>query len=306
MNIKILIIFSLLSIVFLSGCIEKNEEVGYSDEALKLETEISEKTEGIRILPGQTVRMIVYLTNQVENPVKDVDFYISNPYGIMISRVDCGFGCVCERGSNSCGNVSCDYNGCHFDEIQSLDQYEIDFSLKIPSEEEISYFGWELKPELTLEYNYSGVSILYLPILKYGEKMEKPASELTQTKGPIHVDIQSDKWISSGSIFPLYVSVKDVINSQSRIKIEKNNFHLSIPDYIELNETEIGRCDFSKGDGYYIPKKGDIMLPLKNPLVCTLKANVTIPMVKAPIQAEYSYRYRVVKTEDIKVEHAIA
>jgi hypothetical protein len=317
MGFKKLVILSLILVVLFSGCIEiegGEEKFVPKDEALKLETVI-EREERMRILPEQTIRMLVFLTNQVENEVKNVNLTISNPFGIKVQRVNCGPDCVCgwETTEEKCDGVSCTFNGCHYDAIQSQDQIEIDFSLKIPSEEEISYLGRDLKPEITLKYNYSGESILYIPILRYGEKLKEAPTEFTQTKtkGPIHVYIESDEWVREESIFPLYVEVKDVVTTrtpESRLTIPNESFKIEIPaKYINLSE---GRCDFninsSSNDTILLFPKDDIILPQKKPLACTLKAReVKTPLVKVPLKAEFSYTYEVRRIEEIKVEKSL-
>jgi len=308
----------LILIIFISGCVGQNGDSvkpEYSDNALKLEIETSEKIEGRRILPEQTIRMIVTLTNQVENDVENVSLNISNPYGITISKVNCGCGCTFrweekdEHETKPCESVPdgfCTFNGCFYDKIQSLDQVEIEFSLKLPSEQEITYLGRELKPELRLEYDYYGESTLYVPILAEGEKIEEPPLEFTQTIGPIHADIESDKWVREGSYFPFYVDVKDVVNSQSKLTINETDFKVNLT-HAGIDEESIGRCDFTNETtiDYFIPKN-EIVLPLKNPLVCTLKADeITVPMIKTRITADYSYRYIVEKIEPIKVEKSL-
>jgi len=353
----------LIGVVLVSGCVEQDGEgPEYHDNALKMEYEVTEKIEKTRILPGQSIRMIVYLTNQVEKDTTNVDMIISNPYGIEISRVNCGSNCVCDstnQGKKDCGNgISCYYNGCNYDKIQSLDEVEINFALDVPSEEEITSVGYELKPELTLEYDYDGQSMLFIPILRYGEKPTETKTEFTQTTGPIHVDIRSDKWVRGGSIFPLFVEVKDVVKSGEKIMIEKDDFKLTKYTHITGLGGNLGRCDFEGVSGCIgdpdpcsetancdvcgcdrvdhlacggeptsceshsedacrlcgcnwldtkvnIPIK-NIELPMKDPLVCTLEAeNPTVPMVKALIGIDYSYRYKIEKTETIRVEKGL-
>ena len=97
MGIKWLLALLLLT-VFISGCVGQDGdsiEPEYSDNALKLEIETSEKIEGRRILPEQTIRMIVTLTNQVEKDIESVSLSVFDPYGITVSKVNCGYGCVC-------------------------------------------------------------------------------------------------------------------------------------------------------------------------------------------------------------------
>jgi hypothetical protein len=316
MGFKKLVILSLILVVFSSGCIKvegEGEKFVPKDEALNLETEIIEKKERTRILPDQTIRMVVFLTNQVENDTTNVSLRISNPFGVRIQRVDCGSRCVCEWPDKKSGcdeGVSCTFNGCHYDAIQSQDQIEIDFSLKIPSEEEISYLGRDLKPEITLEYDYGGESVLYIPILRYGEKLKEAPTEFTQTKGPIHVDIESDKWVREGSIFPVYFRIKDVINSQSKLIIDNKSFEVYFPlEYVDVSECnpplDKVSCSYIPADTCYRPKE-DIRLPLEDPLVCSLVAkDPGAPMVKPPIIAKYRYRYKVEKTELIRIEKAL-
>jgi len=256
--------------------------------------------------------MVVTLTNQVENETGNVDLKIINPYGVHISKVDCGDDCICEweegrakkidtKGKCN-GDVQCDYNGCTYSSIQSLDIKEITYGLKISSEEEISEMGRDLKPEIMLKYDYSGTSALYVPIYKYGEKPVDPKKEFTQTTGPIHVDIDSDNWVRAGDLFPIYIDVKDVAHSTEKLTIYKNDFTMSV-DHASISDPTIGRCDFTSPT-YEHPEK-NITLPLINPLVCTLKADdITAPMVKAPIIIDYSYTYKVEKTEKIRVEKA--
>lgn len=317
MGIKWLLAILIL-IVFISGCLELDgDEIKptYSDNALKMETSIKEKEEGRRILPDQTIRMVVTLTNQVEDATDNVELKITDPHGILISKVDCGSNCTCELNappSDGCDSlVNCSYNGCYYKSIQSLDEEEITFGLKIPGEEQISAAGRDLKPEIMLEYDYSGTSALYIPIYKYGEKPAEPKKESTQTTGPIHVDIDSDDWVRAGDLFPIYVDVEDVAHSTEDLMIPNDTFKMSIGHADVKDETgeKIGRCDFEgPTDDFYFPEE-NITLPLKNPLVCTLRAHesdlLTAPMVKASIIIDYSYTYKVEKTEKISVEKAI-
>jgi len=297
----------LILIIFISGCIndEKEIEPEFKDNAVKMDVKIREKEENRRILPGQTIRMTVTLTNQVEDETDNVDLKIINPYGIQISKVDCGDGCVClwpDIVDCSVTGRSCNFNGCYYDSIQSLDEQEITFGLKIPSEEEISAMGRDLEPKIMLDYHYGGTSVLYVPIYKYEEKPVEPKKEFTQTTGPIHVDIDSDNWVRAGDLFPAYIDVKDVVRTSEKIIIIKNDFTMTV-EHAGIDEETIGRCDFTS-PAYTKPKE-DINLPLDNPLVCTLKAEEpSAPMVKTSITIDYSYTYKVEKTEKIRVEKA--
>ena len=135
MEIKWLLAILIL-IVFVSGCVgQDGDEIKptYSDNAVKMEISIREKEERRRILAGQTIRMTVTLTNQVEESTGNVDLRIINPYGIHISQVDCGSNLICGENdipvSSDDNKVKCYYNGCYYDSIQSLDREEITFGL---------------------------------------------------------------------------------------------------------------------------------------------------------------------------------
>jgi len=317
MGIKWLLAFLIL-IVFISGCLDDTDEIKpkYSDNALKTEIRIREEDERRRILPDQTIRMTVTLTNQVENQTDYVYLRITDPHGILISKVDCGYGYACDLDDWSSdtefisydeGRVRCYFNGCYYDSIQSLDQEEITFGLKIPSEEQISAGGRELNPEIMLKYNYSGVSVLYVPIYNYGEKPVEPKKEFTQTTGPIHVDIDSDNWVRTGDLFPIYVDVKDVAHSTEELVISNTSLEMWVNwADIKDNGEKIGRCDFERsGSGSYSPEES-IILPQRIPLVCTLRAqDISAPMVKASIEIDYDYEYKVKKTKTIRVEKSL-
>jgi len=301
MKFKWVLAILLIITIFLSGCEEKELPVEeFKDDALKFEYEIKEEIEKERILPGQTIRMVIYLTSQVRDDIKDVYIKITDPYGIKIDAINCyPYTCSCNWKDPS----SPFFNGCYINKIISKDLIEVYFSLKMPTEEEISPLGRDLKPELTLKYGFNGTSILYIPILR---ETERPPTETTvetvQTKGPIHVDLKSDKWVRSENEFPLIVDVKDVISlfSQHQTVIDKNNFQL----YLTHLFIDTAGGNFEPTG---IPK-GNITVPMKNPLVATLKAELIVsqPMLRAMIRAEYGYTYekKVIKT--IRVEKALA
>jgi hypothetical protein len=302
----------LILVVFISGCVDQGDngiKPEFNDNALSMDIKIQEKIEQRRILPGSTIRMVITLTNQVENATDGVDLKITNPYGIQISKVDCGSGCVCvwPTESSDCPSVpgvSCFYNGCHYDSIQSSDKEEITFGLKIPTEEQISEMGRDLQPKIVLNYNYRGVSSIYIPIYKYGEQPTEPKKETPPpTFGPIKVDIDSDNWVRAGDLFPIYLTVKDVVNPSKKLTINKDDFTMTV-GHASISKSTIGRCDFDENTGYTHPVE-NITLPLKNPIVCTLRAEEpSAPMVKAPIIIDYSYTYEVERTETIRVEKA--
>jgi len=306
MNFKWILVILLVLIIFLSGCEEKKPPVEeFQDDALKFEYEVKEQVEaqqgGQKILPGQTVRMVIYLTSQVQDDIKNVYIKITNPYGIKTDEIHCyPYICTCDWSDPS----SSYFNGCYIQNVASKDFVEVYFSLKMPTEEEISSQGRDLKPEITLKYDYNGTSILYIPVLRETEQTPTETSvETTQTKGPIHADLKSDKWVRSGNEFPLIVDVKDVLSlfSQHQTVIDKNNFHLYLT-HLSIS----GPAPSDSFDSNDVPKD-NIIVPMKNPLVATLKAETITsdPMVRATIRTEYSYTYEKKVVKIIRVEKAL-
>ena len=297
----------LLLIIFISGCVEQNGEITpeYNDEALKVQIELTD-----RVLPSQGVNMKVYLTNQVENEVKDVYFRVTDFYGLnLISQIcpennaipqsECGFGIsMC-----GCGSFN----------VQSLDEEEIEFRFKVPSQEEISRIGRELEPEFTLEYYYEGETTYFIPIIGPSEKSTSAKSELIQTKGPIHVDIDrgftssSNDWERQGSGFSIVVDVKDVVNPQNEdVIIETGNFNGELINLI--NSSDFGDCNFDVNTAGEFSPKDDITLPMEVPLICALVDTLgssNAPWTYAQVRIEYNYVYESVETESITVETVI-
>ena len=292
----VVLILSLVVIVIVSGCgvLEdsqpENGRIEYFDEAIKQEIEVPEKT-----LPNQAIRTTVYLTNQVESDVNNTKFSISDLYGLKITNVKCA-------GENKGSVIFCE-----FPLIKSLDQKEIDFSLRVPAEDELAYLGRTLEPEFILEYDYAGQTVFFVPILREKEESTETKIRTTQTHGPIHLDISRGftqskyDWEREGNIFSIIIKVEDVVKSDNELEINKDDFRVYLTN---LNTgSEWGRCDFEKVDGYYIPTS-DISLPMKNPLVCALKAreDLTAPRIDGIVRIEYSYRYKTDETEKISVE----
>jgi len=288
----------ILMIIFISGCVEQDGEIipEYKDEALKMEVELTDK-----VLPSQAINMKVRLTNQVIDDVENVEFRVTDFYGLdLVSQTcpenkeipNCGFG------FSNCG--------CGLFNVQSLDEEEMSFVFRVPSKEEIARIGRELEPEFTLEYDYSGETTYFIPIINVVEKSTSAKPQLVQTKGPIHVDIKrgftssSGDWEINGSGFSIVVWVKDVVNPKGELIIHNETFRVSLTNlYVDL---KFGTCNFDSGK----PKQ-NITLPMDTPLVCALVGDSGIsPWVYGQVKMNYDdYRYRVVKTKSIMIETVI-
>jgi hypothetical protein len=309
MNKNWLIISLLILIVLSSGCI-KNQPDGkivYNDEALKMEIKFPEKT-----LPNQVANMKVTLTNQVEDDVKNINLRITDFYGLTLKNQTCSDG----QPLPNCGFIS-DKCGWYFDKIQSLDDREINFVFRVPDEDELARIGRDLKPEITLSYDYSGETVFYVPILSASERSTNAKIQTSQTKGPIHVEIErgltqsSDQWEMEDVAFPIIVWVKDKIKSDSERTISKDRFNITLRNLKIAEEAGVGvgRCDFEPvpADKTVLRPKDPIELPMKVPLICTLVGDVPegVPWITSMAIVDYDYTYTVIKTETITVETVI-
>ena len=318
MNREWLILCFLVIIILLSGCgvLDISQGGNYtpeeSDEALKFDYEITG-----RVLPAQVINMKVHLTNQVKDDVSDVKLRITDFYGLKLLNQICPGATEKYDTTIECGFIST-LCGCEFSTIPSFDDEEINLIFKVPTSDEIAKIGRELEPEFTITYDYHGETNYLIPIIKSDERSTTAKIEKTQTKGPIHVDIErgftssSDDWEKSGSQFSIVMRVNDVLNSQSDVEIFRDNFTIVLNSYLGKSSEPGILCDFdpiridAQGNKYYKPYY-NITLPMKTPIVCALEAyNEQAPWVYGTIKVNYYYTYKIVKTERIDVETVIA
>jgi len=314
----------LLVVFSMSGCIDLDDilpppdaEIEYFDDAIKLETQIAKMA-----LPGQRLVLSAWLTNQVENAVRDVDLKITDPYSLEIKDVKCTGG-----QKNDVDNPT----GCHYDSIPSLTDRAIEFQLKVPNKQKMGSIDQTLNPKITLEYVYSGQSIFYFPALSQNKFKTDTEEELTQTHGPIKVDIErgyradtKNDWEKEGAIISILVTIEDVIaKKDSDVTISDNHLEFSLTLKNLNADPEWGRCDFViENGGRSLFLGSPIELPMENPFVCTLRvieddenkggwqmdANknplpISKPEITARVEAHYNnYKYTLTKREKIKVE----
>jgi len=320
MNREWLILCFLVIIILLSGCgvLDISQGGNYtpeeSDEALKFDYEITG-----RVLPAQVINMKVHLTNQVKDDVSDVKLRITDFYGLKLLNQICPGATEKYDTNEECGFISTSC-GCEFLTIPSFEDEEINLIFRVPNSDEIARIGRELEPEFTITYVYQGETKYLIPILKKEEISTTAKIEKTQTKGPIHVDIErgftssSDDWERNGSQFSIVMRVNDVLNSKSDVEINRDYFKIYLTNLPRTYTTagEEVLCNFKdektdpQGNKYYIPDF-NITLPMKTPIICGLTAqNTQAPWVYGTIDVKYDYTYKIVKTETISVETVIA
>lgn len=304
MRKNLVVLAFLILIVLSSGCVNQTPgEPEYEDDALKLEIEVPDRS-----FPDQIVNVKVILTNQVENDITNITLRITDFYGLTLIYQNCSYD---GENLNDCGFIST-YCGCHFNSIpKDYDYREINFAFKVPGEDELARIGRDLKPEISLNYDYFGESGFFVPILSITEESTKVKIRTTQTKGPIHVEIErgltqsSDQWERPDVQFPVIVWVKDVIKSDSERAFDKRSLNLIL---LNLKTADEGKCDdFDSrplGDTFILTPKESITLPMKIPLICTLVGFIPegMPRTDGTIIVYYSYNYTIVETKTISVE----
>lgn len=298
-----LVFVLLLMIIFLAGCVQQVGECG-GDNVLVMEFMGEEE---IKTIPDQTVEIGLYLKNPFECDekgqiiggvnIKAVDLIVSNPSGLKLLKEE----------------IDCDDQeakrdmGCHFDLIDAGDEKEIYLHFKTPSRDVIGNIGQELKPEITLEYDYFGQTVFAKPIVKH-EETTSATMEPSQKRGPIKAKVsmgagiedESKNFIREGNPVPIRILLEDVINSESEVKINKESFRLTL-DNFEVDRS-LGECNF-EGEGKILEPIEDISLPMEDPLVCVLKAakDFKDPWVPGRITVDFSYRYKLTATVTVKV-----
>lgn len=288
-------ILLLVLVVVLSGCVETYE---YKDNALKMEIQSPEES-----LPSQVVKVVIYLTSQVEKEINDVYLEITNTYSLRVTDVDCKPGNRVLIREKIGGRIMNEYPiGCNFEQILPLDEMMIIFYLETPSKQEIGDTNKELKPEFTLSYEYSGETVLMVPIVKEGEKT-KATTNSFQSTGPVKVNIdkgrgvgsEEEQWEREGSVFSIKVELEDVAGSDYEVVVDKDDFTMTLSN---LEVYTDGTCDFDETSLH--PKEN---ITEDDELICALKAreNFEEPWIPGSVVIDFSYHYELVETANVEV-----
>ena len=309
---ELLILSFLVIIIFLSGCgiNDESQQANFTpeekDEALKFGYEITDQ-----VLPGQVINMKITLTSQVKDNIDNIKLRVTDPYGLKLLSQNC----VSAGGNDlpNCGFVSPLRCGCEFSQLEGFEDIELNLIFKVPGSDEIARIGRELEPEFTITYDYRGESKYRIPILREGERTTTADIEETQTKGPIHVEMERGftssnyNWERSGSQFSIVIRVRDVLTSKSNVEIDRDKFNITLNRYLIKSPEPGVLCDFViVGTNKYYNPKININLPMKTPIVCALEAtNDQVPWAYGEIKVNYNYTYKTVKTERIDVEIVI-
>jgi len=303
MKKNIVFIIVLIIIILFSGCVGQDGGNGgpkYSDNALAL---LDYKTK-TNLYHNEETSIDFWLTNQVEYDVRNVDVKLSNPNIFTITRI------ICDT-EEKAGDT------CHFDKISTLESKRIQIFLKAPSKEQIGNLGDSFKVDLSVQYDYDGESICYFRILRLDKESTTTKIQLTQTTGPVHVKIepgfiiqeQTDQgaktisdWVIEGKSFNTKVSTENVGSLGSNYEFPEINLtdFKMLLEHVKANDQSL--CDFTITDNYLTGNK--VMVPTKKPLTCLLTSDTgfTEPEIPGVIRAEYSYRYKFIKTETFKIE----
>jgi hypothetical protein len=303
MRKNFILIFVLIIIVLASGCVDQDGNNGvpvYSDNALAL-LDYKAKT---LVYHNEETSIEFWLTNQVEYDVSNVDVKLFNPNVFKISKI------ICDEEEKT-GDT------CHFDKIPSLETRRVQIFLKTPSKEEIGTLENSYKVDLSVKYDYDGESICYFRILSLRKESTKTKIQLTQTTGPVHMKIEPgflveektdqgtrtiSDWAIEGRLFNVKISTENVGSLGSEYELPEINltdFKMFLEHVKADNQNS---CDFTITDNYLTDDK--VIVPTKKPLTCLLTPDTGFaePEIPGMIRAQYSYRYKFIKTETFKIE----
>lgn len=288
MKKTILSVVLLFVLVFIAGCVNQGETSNYNNEILSINIKAPTK-----ILPNSDVEISAILKNNGERSIYNVDFLITDTYGLNIVNIDCENGVKLN-------------NGCKFDKIESGDEIEITYILSLP-ESYISIKELKVSPDFTITYDYSGQTIWSIPIVKKKFIFESiPSEKLVQTPGPVKVylrknleDGDENNEINEDSIFSLFVEVYD--SKGSKMTIDKNNFWIKLTNLEVYSSDGRKSCRFSEDSNKLIPSE-DIILPQVEPLYCILKAKkIQKGWDMGIVEVNFNYQYKIIQKVQMNI-----
>jgi len=172
------------------------------------------------------------------------------------------------------------------------------------------------KVDMSVQYDYEGESICYFRILSLEKESTKTKIQLTQTTGPVKVNIEpgflieekTDKgtktisdWTIEGKPFNIKISTKNIGTTGSDYEFPELNL-TDFKIFLENVKPDTSSCDFRLENNYLT--NGNIIVPTKKPLTCILipDSNFNEPEITGMIRTQYSYRYKLIKTETFKIQ----
>jgi hypothetical protein len=303
MRKKFIFVIVLLFVILFSGCTNQLNNNGntppqYSDNALAL---VDYKAR-INVYQNEETWIDFWLTNQVENDVTNVKVKLFNPNVFNVTKMICP------------GYDPSD-NSCNIGTISSLQAIRVQIFLKAPSKEKIGTLEDSYKVDLSVNYDYEGESNCYFRILNLDRESTKTKMQKTQSKGPVHVDIEpgflieekTDKgtrtisdWAIAGKSFNVEISTENVGGLGSGYtypEITMSSFNLNL---YNIQARDQGVCDLD----ITTLTKNDVIVPTKNPLTCILTPLEVFsePEIPAMMNLKYSYTYKFIKIETFKIE----
>jgi len=290
---KIIFAAAILIIILVSGCIGQ-----VANEDNNVVFLIISRIVPVEVKIGKIVDAEFTLQNKGDNKVN-----------AKLSLVDLdgfqprGMGCEGQKLSDT----SCEM------EIGSWDTKRVSMSLAAPNSEQTT------KLEFLVEYPYSGTSIMSFNVWDsdIGIENQKGSKKLKHSTGPVRVNMDVEikmevivnnnrmtinDWVIEGSRFDLTlkpINLKGFSSGYSypNITIPRESFKISLSN-VHVDEQS---CELEKYGNYYIPEK-NVKISDDEIIRCKLVADeIQSEWKTATIQAEYSYVYKFIKEQEIKV-----
>ncbi|MFH7882552.1 MAG: hypothetical protein QW140_02435, partial [Candidatus Aenigmatarchaeota archaeon] len=301
---KIFLPFSLILLVFLSGCTlpwDQHTLPTYKDDAITIENYAVSSTEPYA---GGSVTIQFLVQNNIEDEIENVEVNFFDLSVFSLQKLDCG-----QDGIK--GEKNCSFK------LDSLDYHPIKIALEAPSEEVITA-PTRFTISFYVKYNMSSKRSVMIPVIDGIIKTEPESSFLVseQKHGPVRVDFDFpikrvrredsreivERWVVAGEPFETKITFKHTgtLRDVQPINISNNTIKIEVK---ELNRTSI--CDFGVNN---FSLKNIVLLSTseRNLLKCNFNATKTgYPEYLAELSIEYNYTYSFIKRETFTVKPSI-
>ena len=270
-------ILILFVMILLAGCTQERQLTG-------LTVDVSYQRE---VYYGKDFTVNVRVENNFKKEVKNIFIEFKNIDILNFKKIE-----KCERGK------IVGY-GCKIDMLEPGDESEIVFLFNMPKEIDILGGQETVKPELRVSYDFSGQTIVYIPI--FGEKYKNDIPiKTTQSEGPIkvNVDVPVQSSVKSGDIIPIEVSI---YGSDEDNVIKKDDFSIRLTNLQVYTGDGETNCDFRIISETTLGLEDDFSLKGNKKLGCLLRAS-NVESYKfdyGMILIDYRYNYKIVNFLEI-------
>lgn len=303
MERKIFLHFSLILLLFFSGCIlpQSNQLPIYKDDAITIEDYAVSSMEPYA---GSSVTIQFLVQNNVEDKIESVEVNFFDLSAFSLQKLDCGPG------------VQPNNKSCYFS-LDSLDYRPIKITLIAPTESIITA-PTRFTVSFYIKYNMSSKRSVMIPVIDGVIKTEPEASFLVseQKHGPVRVDFDFpikrvrkednteivERWVVAGEPFETKITFKHTgtLRDVQPINISGEMIKLGLNGITYATSLP---CDFNFSTHNSLKNILLLSTNERNLLKCNFNAtNTNYPEYLAELSIEYNYTYTFIKRETLTVK----